>query len=341
MRTPTAPDGRRRPGIAALFVGVAIVATTALAGCSAGASNTTSGAAQDRAPAPAAVPSAAAGAAGAGASNALGQNAPAKDAPGQRPADQPIQRSIIYTGSITLQVDDVPAAAATITGLATGVGGFVGGDQRQLDSDHSTATLTLRVPADTFTSTLDAVGRQGHERSRSVSTQDVTSTVIDLDSRIKTQQASVDRMRDLLAKAQSISDVATVEAELTKREADLESMLAQQRNLSDLTALSTITVNLLGKDAAPPPPPKPPATGFIGGLQKGWHAFVAVVDGLLVVLGALLPFIIVLGVPAFVLLRWHRRRRTPAVPAAGPVGPAVPTQSPGPAQPAAAMTPPE
>jgi hypothetical protein len=335
MTTPTAPTGRRRSGIAALFVGVALVATTALAGCSAGSSNSSSESAQNRAAAPAALPSAAAGAAGAGASDGLSQNAPAKDLPGQTPADQPIQRSIIYTGSITLQVDDVPGAAATIAGLATGVGGFVGGDQRQLDADHSIATLTLRIPADRFTTTLDAIGRQGHERSRSVSTQDVTATVIDLDARIKTQQASVDRMRDLLAKAQSISDVATVEAELTKREADLESMEAQQRNLADLTALSTITVNLLGKDAAPPPPPKPAPTGFVGGLQKGWHAFVAVVDGLLVVLGALLPFIIVVGVPALLLWRWRRRRRTPAL-----APPLVPVQAAAP-QPPAVLTPPE
>jgi hypothetical protein len=244
-----------------------------------------------------------------------------------------VQRSIVYTGSITVQVDNVPAAAATIAGLATGAGGFVGGDQRQLDADHSTATLTLRVPAEKFGSTLDAIGRDGHEKSRSISTDDVTATVIDLDARIKTQQASVDRMRELLAKAQSVTDVATVEAELSKREADLESMQAKQRNLADLTALSTITATLLGRDAAPPPPAKPPAKGFLGGLQRGWHAFVATVDGLLLVLGALLPFLIVLGIPAIVLLRWRRRRRTLA-PVTVPVGPepaALIPPGPGPA----------
>src|SRR5258706_845388 len=145
----------------------------------------------------------------------------------------------------------------------------------------------------------------------------MAATVIDHDARIKTQQASVARMRDLLAKAQSITDVAAVEAELSKREADLESMQAKQRNLADLTALSTITVNLLGKDAAPPPPAKPPAKGFLGGLQHGWHAFVATLNGLLLVLGALLPFLILLSIPLGVVL-WlaTRPRATAAVPPA-------------------------
>jgi len=303
MTTPSSPASRRAAtSIAALLLGAALIAGTAGCGASgpSASSNSNAGTAADgRVAAPAQAP-------GGGADNALSQDSAAKAGPAQVPADQPVQRSIIYTGTITLRVDDVPAAAARVAALATGAGGFVGGDQRQLDADHSTATLTLRVPAEKFAGTLDTIGRDGQERSRSISTDDVTATVVDLDARIKTQQASVDRMRDLLAKAQSITDVATVEAELSKREADLESMQAKQRNLADLTALSTITVTLLGKDAVSP---KPPATGFVGGLRHGWHAFLAAIDGLLTVLGALLPFLVVLGVPLLVWLRLRRRRR--------------------------------
>jgi hypothetical protein len=314
MTTPSSP-GRRKAvtGIGALLLGAVLFAGTA--GC--GATHTASSTSND-APAAADGRVAAPAQTGGGAGDAPGQNAPAKAGPAQVPADQPVQRSIIYTGTITLRVDDVPAAAATIASLATGAGGFVGGDQRQLDADHSTATLTLRVPAEKFAGTLDAIGRDGQEKSRSISTDDVTATVIDLDARIKTQQASVDRMRDLLAKAQSITDVATVEAELSKREADLESMQAKQRNLADLTALSTITVTLLGKDAVAA---KPPATGFVGGLQHGWHAFLGAVDGLLTVLGALLPFLVVVGIPLVVWLRLRRRRRA-GTPTAMPQPPA-------------------
>ena len=318
MTTPSSPASRRAATrIAALLLGAALIAGTAGCGSSGSStsSNSNAGTAADGRVAAPAQP-------GGGTDNALSQDSAAKAGPAQVPVDQPVQRSIIYTGTITLRVDDVPAAAARIAALATGAGGFVGGDQRQLDADHSTATLTLRIPAEKFAGTLDAIGRDGQEKSRSISTDDVTATVIDLDARIKTQQASVDRMRDLLAKAQSITDVATVEAELSKREADLESMQAKQRNLADLTALSTITVTLLGKDAASP---KPPATGFVGGLQHGWHAFLAAIDGLLTVLGALLPFLVVLGVPLLVWLRLRRRRAgAPPAPPVLPTPPALP-----------------
>jgi hypothetical protein len=219
------------------------------------------------------------------------------------------QRSIIFTGSITVQVPNVDAAASSVATMAASAAGFVGTDQRQIDADRSTATITLRVPAERFAGIVDAISHlpSGIEKSRQISTQDVTGQVIDLAARIQAQQASVDRVRALMARAQSITDVTGVESELAKREADLESMQAQQRRLTDLTSLSTITAQLLGPAAAAPV--KKAATGFPAGLSGGWHAFLAALRVLLTILGAVLPFAITFGGPALRVL-WLLRRRT-------------------------------
>jgi len=227
--------------------------------------------------------------------------------PPQLPA---IQRSIVYNGSITVRVDNVNAAADRLVGLAAGAGGFVGGDQRTINADQSTATVTLRIPADRFSKTLEDISHVGTEESRQVSTQDVTGNVVDLAARIQAQQASVDRVRALLAKAQTIGEVTSVESELSRREADLESLQGQKRSLDDLTALSTIAVTLLGKAAAKPAPPQAAQGGFLAGLKSGWKAFTASIKVILTVLGALLPFAVVLGVPVWLVLWWLRRRRT-------------------------------
>jgi hypothetical protein len=223
------------------------------------------------------------------------------------------QRSIIYTGSITVRVDNVNAKAAQLTSLTIGVGGLIGGDERHMDNGKSTATVTLRIPAAKFTETLDEIGKLGTEQTRTVSTQDVTATVIDVAARIQSQQASVDRVRALLARAQSIADITSIESELARRESDLEALQAQQRNLADLTALSTIAVTLLGPDAAEPPKPKPAETGFLAGLRSGWHAFAASVQVVLTVVGAILPFAVAIGVPVWLVLLWLRRRRAAQV----------------------------
>ncbi len=320
-------------GAGLLLAGLAL--TAGLVGCSSGGSSssnagTAGGPAAGPAPAQAdnqggakaAAPHQGAGAGGA-AQGAQPGGAPGaqQGKPDQAPAGR---RSIVYTGSITVRVDDVNAAAAQLVTMATGAGGFVGGDQRTIDSGKSVATLTLRIPADKFSGTVDQIGKLGREQSRQVSTQDVTAQVIDLAARIQAQQASVDRVRALLAKAQSISEITSIESELARRESDLESLQAQQRNLDDLTALSTVSATLLGPDAATPPPPKQPETGFLVGLRGGWHAFVASVQVILTVIGALLPFAVVLGVPVLLVLAWARRRGRRAAPPAPPAPAAQP-----------------
>ena len=307
--TPSTIHGRRAARPTALIIfGLALAA--GLVGCSGPRSSSSATGTADKAgPAPAV------GFAQGGAAQGQG-SAGAAVKPEQLPQTQ---RSIIYTGTITVRVDKVNQAADQLVAIASGAGGFVGGDQRSSDANRSTATLTLRIPADKFTRTLDDISHVtgGHEQNRQVSTQDVTADVIDLAARIQAQQASVDRVRALLAKAQTISEITSVESELSRRESDLESLQAKQRSLGDLTALSTITVTLLGPDAPAPPAPKKATTGFLAGLAAGWHAFTASLRVLLTVLGALLPFLIAFGVPALAVLWWLRRRRTPVTPKPG------------------------
>jgi hypothetical protein len=302
------PGVRRRTislTVAALAAGVA------LAGCSGGASDQ----AASSAGAPAvgeAEPAAPAKGDTAGGSTTEGSPAQGQDRPAQAPDLRVDQRSIIYTGSITIRVDDVNQAAAKATAIADGAGGFVGGDKRNVTGAASDATLELRVPAEKFQSVVDQLARTlGTEEQRGINTEDVTEQTVDLDARIAVQQARVDSGRRLLAQAKSLNDLVMLEKEVATRESDLASLQAKKRRLADLTALSTITVVLLAPKAAATPRDDP--AGFLGGLAGGWKALVASLTVLLTVLGALLPWLLVLGVPAAVIIyfaRRHLRRRT-------------------------------
>jgi hypothetical protein len=254
---------------------------------------------------------------------------PARDA--QQGAAAPAQyrrddRSLVFTGEITVRVAKVEPAAAAAVDAAEAAGGFVAGDKRSSDADSSAAHITLRVPADRFFSTVDALARLGTEEIRSMSTDDVTAEVVDLDAQILSQKASVERTRALLAKAQTIGEIVSIEAELAKRESALATLEARKRRLADLTALSTITAHLLGPDADSPQG-RPDEPTFLSGLKAGWDAFLGAVRVLLVILGFLLPFAVVLAIPT-VLAWWLVRRRRPRREAAEPP-PAQPAGSPG------------
>jgi hypothetical protein len=229
------------------------------------------------------------------------------------------QRSIIYTGSITVRVKDVTVAATQASAAATGVGGFVGGDERNSGTESGgpdTASIILRVPAEKFNAVVQQLAGLGTEEKRQTSTQDVTEQTVDLDARITVQQASVNSARQLLGKAKTLSDLVMLEKEVASRESDLASLQAKKRKLADLTALSTITAVLLGPSAPAPAEEKTP-TGFLGGLGGGWHALLATLAVLLTVLGALLPWLLALGLPALAVFYLVRRRRTLSVGAGG------------------------
>ncbi|MEU4213760.1 DUF4349 domain-containing protein [Actinoplanes sp. NPDC026623] len=302
--------------------------TLALAGCgSDGASDqaSTSGAAPDAA-GPAAEAPEAGPAAGAAEQGGRQDSNQGKNQPAQAPNLAVDQRSIIYTGSITVRVGDVNIAAARATGIATAAGGFVGGDKRNSGSGSSDATLELRVPADQFATVVSRLAKElGVEEQRGINTEDVTEQTIDLGARIATQQARVDSGRKLLAQAKSLNDLVMLEREVATREADLASLQAKKRRLADLTALSTITVILLDPEAVAKQAEDGPP-GFLSGLENGWKGLLASLAVLLTILGWLLPWAIAIGIPAWaILLAYRRYRRSrpapPAVPAYAMHGP--------------------
>jgi hypothetical protein len=232
------------------------------------------------------------------------------------PALAPQLRAIIYTGSMVVTVTDVVTSAEDAGAVAVAVGGNVAADHRTLDGDHSEAELVLRVPSDAFSSTLDRLAHLGTEQSRAVTTQDVTEDLIDLDARLATQRASVERVRALLAKATTVGEVVSIESELTKREADLDSLEQRRAKLSGLVALSTITLTLRG--SAAPAAAQESHSGFVYGLRSGWSAFLVSARAFLTVAGWLAPWLIVIGIPGWLVLRYARRRRRAATGSATP-----------------------
>ncbi|MER7443212.1 DUF4349 domain-containing protein [Micromonospora avicenniae] len=303
---------RRRRGVLAAV----LVASLAAGGCSAADGTDEASSAAGAADAGAAPPPARAGAPGeAGAPGPAGAGAP----------DLRVdQRSIIYTGTMLVRVDDVDKAARDAVAAVTAAGGFVGGDQRSSVDADARAELSLRVPAARFTGIVDELAKLGRQERREIRTEDVTEETVDLDARIATQRARVDSGRKLLARATTISDLVSLEGELAKREADLASLEAKKRRLADLTALSTITLTLLGRDVSTAD--ESTDLGFMTGLRGGWKVFLSSMTLLLTVLGALLPWLVVLGVPLaalLVLLRRRRRRSPPAAPVGAPPPPPV------------------
>ncbi|MFF1700881.1 DUF4349 domain-containing protein [Streptomyces sp. NPDC058252] len=232
---------------------------------------------------------------------------------------------IIRTASLTVRVKDVPKALDDAGATTENAGGYVGNETTTRDDrGHERTRVVLRVPTDQYEQVLADLEGTGKVVERTAKAQDVTDQVVDVESRIKSQRASVARLRELMDQATKLSDVVTLEGELSSRESDLEALLAQQASLKDRTSLATITLSLSEtpvqkaekKDAAP---------GFVDALTGGWHVLVTMVRWIALALGAVLPFAAVLALIVLVWMRLVRprlpRRPAPAGPGALPVAP--------------------
>ena len=214
------------------------------------------------------------------------------------PAGSP--RQVARTANLALKVADVGATVAKARGICGAVGGYVGDENS--GTDH--ATMTMKVPAERLSSTLDQLAAIGAVATRTEHAEDVTEQAVDIDGRLAAQQASLDRVRALFDRATSVSDIVSIESEVTKREADLESLRRRHDVFASQVALATVSVEVTRADAAK----ALEQPTFLSGLGAGWGALITSLRAVSVAIGAALPFLGLLAVPTLVALLWIRRR---------------------------------
>lgn len=235
-------------------------------------------------------------------------------------------RSFISSASMTVRTDDVAAAKVQAVTLTETAGGGLFGEQTTF-AEKANAVLTLKVPPAKFRPLLDDLARLGSLQSQEVKTDDVTSQVIDLDARIQAAEASLGRTQALLGQATNLNDIANLEREVSRRQADLESLRGQRKTLADRVDLATVVLTLTGDTPTPaiaeakqaPPPAEPPT--FSDGLARGTDVASTVGSWLLALIGALLPFApVVLVIVGLVALGRRRRDRGVPTPSPTPTG---------------------
>ncbi|MFB7972374.1 MULTISPECIES: DUF4349 domain-containing protein [Streptomyces] len=230
-------------------------------------------------------------------------------AAGKKAAPKPGGTHVIRTATLSVEVKSVPKAVAAARGAAEGAGGLVASENTErLDDTYETSHLVLRVPQERFQEVLRELAGSGKLLSRTSNAKDVTDQVVDVDSRISTQRASVARVRELMDQAEKISDVVALEGELSSRQSDLESLLAQQASLKDRTSLATITLDLTPPDTPGDDGSKDEDPGFLDALGGGWDAFVTMLRWIAVAFGAAFPFLLTAAL-AVVVWRVLRKRK--------------------------------
>lgn len=222
-------------------------------------------------------------------------------------------REIVANAQATLQVKSIPDAATEIADLAAAHGGYVesteigkatavDGTSEPAPADSAYGWVSIRVPSADLPEVVTALADTGDVLSSSTSKQDVTTVAIDLQARVDSTKASVERLTQLMAQSGSVSELIEAEVALTDRQAQLESYEQQLAALDDQVAMSSLQVQLT---KASVPTSADPA-GFTDGLLAGWNGLVVSLNALVIAVGFILPWLAIAG--AVVLIIWFVRR---------------------------------
>jgi hypothetical protein len=236
---------------------------------------------------------------------------------------------------IEVEAGEFQAAFAKALLLADRYGGYVLSSNSYASGEEDSiksGAIAIRVPANVFAKALSDAAKLGELKRQSVWTEDVSAEYVDLQARIVNQQAYVNSILALLAKAKTVQEILTVQQTLTYAQQELEQLKGRMRYLDEHTAFSTLTLSIYetGVEATPPG-----EWGFIEALKDAVHnlvdAFSAVVRGL----GWIVPVLVILGIIGFVIYllvraatRKSRQRAQTEYPTL-PTGPGGGAQGPG------------
>ncbi|OBK95289.1 hypothetical protein A5645_13175 [Mycobacterium asiaticum] len=231
----------------------------------------------------------------------IADNTTVAPAPLAPPTDSTLKRDIVTNGSLQLVVTEPGPVADRLVNAVTDAGGRVDSRTERSGSSSPVVGLVLRIPADKLDAVLADAKKFGTVQSMSINHTDVTTQRVDLDARIEALQTSVKRLLELMSKAGNVADLLSAESQLTQRQAELDSLKAQRSTLGDEISYATINVNISTESKETP-------QGFFGALGRGWHSLLGAAHAGLLLVGFLLPWLVLLSVPVFVLVLWLRRK---------------------------------
>ena len=152
---------------------------------------------------------------------------------------------MIYRANLELETQEFDKAVSDIAALTQRLGGyFEEQNTYNRNANYRSAGYTVRVPAARFQEFLDQAGTLFHVVSQTQSAENVSEYYYDMESRLETAKIKLARLQDLLAKAENMEDIITIESAISDTEYQIENLSGELRHYDSLIGYSTIYVSL-------------------------------------------------------------------------------------------------
>lgn len=231
----------------------------------------------------------------------------------------PSERMIVRNADIRLESGTPEETQTKISDAVKTAGGFVI-ESSQSSSDGSTGrdtvTMKIRVPAEKFDGTLAEI-RDSSDRVviETVKGEDVTEEFVDVEARLAAKRALEQQFIEIMKRANTVEDALKVQTQLGEVRSEIERIEGRKRFLQDQAALSTIDVEIR-TPAAFAANSKGFSYRLVESVSSGFDAALDFILGLVSFAISVLPFVLFIVLPIYLIVRYlwrkHRQRRTAA-----------------------------
>jgi len=220
--------------------------------------------------------------------------------------DAAVDRKIVRTGSMSMEVDDIVKAQAAITDIAVQYDGYVVSSNLNAAKENPRGFISFRVPAEKFDAALARLRQMAVKvTNENTNSQDVTEQYTDLKAQLSNYEATEAQYLELLKKADNVKDMLEVQRELSNVRGNIERIKGRMQYLERTSDTSLIEVSLT--KSTPIGESTWDVTGVFKGAVDGLIAFGKVLLSILIWLLVFSPVWIIVLVIIFIV---RRRKKT-------------------------------
>lgn len=151
---------------------------------------------------------------------------------------------IIRTADVTIQSTEYDVAVSAIDALVKEAGGYYESKNMSDGSGYRMAYLTVRVPAENYDSFIEGLKQTGTITNLYENAEDVSDSYTDIESRLETARTKLARLQELLAQAEDMSDIITIEEAISDTEWEIDYYEGSLAGYDSRVSYSTVYINL-------------------------------------------------------------------------------------------------
>lgn len=220
-------------------------------------------------------------------------------------------RKLVYNSNIRLESKKFDDDVARVKELVSDNGGYLESNSTYGNVEYGSrsASMLARIPADKYQAFMSSVGDVGSLTSKSENVEDITSSYVDVQARLKSLNTKLARLQELEANAENVTDLLEIEDRINDVQYQIESYTAQKKTYDDQIDYSTVSIDI--EEVATYSEVKADSAWnrFAEAFEGSFAGFITFLQNLVIGLIYMLPYIIIILVVVVIIIRIHKKRK--------------------------------